>query len=271
MSEEKGGGLRFNEGKVRHDLLEPFAINELAKVFTAGAKKYADHNWLKGMAWSKIMASLKRHINAFEQGEDMDPDLGTYHMANAAWNALALVSYYKYFPQGDDRIHTKVKKPRIGLDIDDVLADFIPEWCKLWDIPKPTNWYFDKDMGAKFEQMEANGTLEDFYLQLPVKVKPEDIPFTPTCYVTARGIPVSVTEEWLKLKGYPQVPVYSVGLGQSKVAALTEANIDMFVDDSYNNFVELSKANIGCYLFDAPHNQKHDVGYRRIYSLKELA
>ena len=36
--------LRFDSKKVRHDLLEPFAINELAKVFTAGSVKYADHN-----------------------------------------------------------------------------------------------------------------------------------------------------------------------------------------------------------------------------------
>lgn len=41
---KKEEGLRYNEGKVRHDLLEPYAINELAKVFTKGSEKYLPHN-----------------------------------------------------------------------------------------------------------------------------------------------------------------------------------------------------------------------------------
>ena len=61
--EEKPGALRYDEGKIRHDLLPGHAINELAKVYTMGAKKYADHNWRKGMKWSRVIASLKRHLN----------------------------------------------------------------------------------------------------------------------------------------------------------------------------------------------------------------
>lgn len=57
------------------------------------------------MKWSRMLASLKRHINAFEQGQDLDEETGLYHIAHAAWNALALVSYYKYYPELDDRIH----------------------------------------------------------------------------------------------------------------------------------------------------------------------
>ena len=40
-----GEGLRYNQNKLRYDLLEPFAIEQLAKVFTKGAEKYAPHNW----------------------------------------------------------------------------------------------------------------------------------------------------------------------------------------------------------------------------------
>src|SRR6187399_1313572 len=58
-------GLRHNKGKIRYDLLEPFAITELAKVFTKGAEKYADRNWEKGMKWSKMRASLGRHLAAY--------------------------------------------------------------------------------------------------------------------------------------------------------------------------------------------------------------
>lgn len=36
----KQQGLRFNNGKVRHELLPQFAVNEVAKIFTYGANKY---------------------------------------------------------------------------------------------------------------------------------------------------------------------------------------------------------------------------------------
>ena len=51
---------------------------------------------------------------------------------------------------------------------------------------------------------------------------------------------------------------------------IKDLDIDIFVDDRFDNFVELNKAGICCYLFDAPHNRRYDVGYKRIKSLKEL-
>lgn len=98
-------GLRKNEGKLRYDLLDAYAIQELVRVFSKGAEKYEPNNWLNGgMDYSKMLASLKRHIAAFELGEDIDPETGCQHMAQAAWNALGIVTYSKYFPENDDRI-----------------------------------------------------------------------------------------------------------------------------------------------------------------------
>lgn len=97
-------GGRFDQGKTRFDLLEPYAVEQLAKVFTAGARKYADNNWLEHpMAWSRIIASLYRHLNTFQQGEDYDKETGLPHAAHVAWNAMALVSYFKHCPEKDDR------------------------------------------------------------------------------------------------------------------------------------------------------------------------
>ena len=99
------GGLRDNAGKPRYDLLEPHAIAELVRVFTAGAAKYKAHNWLRGMDWSKCDASLQRHLAAWRMGEDRDPETGCLHMAHVAWNALALVSYKLLGLGVDDRFH----------------------------------------------------------------------------------------------------------------------------------------------------------------------
>jgi len=151
MIEERA--KRFNHGKLRYDLLEPFATKELVKIFTKGSEKYGDKNWLKGMEWSKCLASLKRHIAAFEAGEDIDPELGTYHMANAAWNCLALVSYYKYAPHLDDRDHSYLKNKKIGLDVDDVLADFIGAYCAHFKEPVPEFWTFNRNIKERFASL----------------------------------------------------------------------------------------------------------------------
>ncbi len=86
-------GVRFDEGKLRFDLLPPDGITELARVYTVGAAKYADRNWEKGMAWSRVLGSLFRHTFKFMMGETHDQETGCHHMAMAAWNALALCVY----------------------------------------------------------------------------------------------------------------------------------------------------------------------------------
>ncbi|XAI97342.1 hypothetical protein [Leptolyngbya phage Lbo-JY46] len=263
-------GLRFNEGKLRYDLIEPFALNELVKVFTKGAEKYPPRNWEKGMSWQKVIASLKRHIAAFELGEDFDGETKCYHMAHAAWNALALVSYYKLAPQFDDRRHGYLTTKKIGLDIDEVLCNWLGPWCKKYGYNKPTTWSFSYENFKHFTELAAEGEIEDFYSNLPRLIDPKDIPFEPHCYITSRSIDVEITKKWLQKNGFPTAPVYSVGFGQSKVDAAKQSGIDIFVDDSYHNFVELNKAGIFTYLYDTPHNQRYDVGHRRIYSLKEL-
>jgi uncharacterized HAD superfamily protein len=107
-------------------------------------------------------------------------------------------------------------------------------------------------------------------LNIPVKTPPSEIPFEPHCYITSRSIPKEWTEEWLAKNGFPSVPVYSIPHGASKVEVAKEAGIDIFVDDRYENFVELNRAGICCFLFEAKHNLRYDVGYKRIKSLKDL-
>jgi hypothetical protein len=70
----KGTGLRFNQNKLRYDLVEPRAHRDMVKVLTYGAKKYFDRNWENGLSWTSVIASAKRHLAAIELGEDYDFD-----------------------------------------------------------------------------------------------------------------------------------------------------------------------------------------------------
>jgi hypothetical protein len=262
--------LRYNNGKIRYDLLEPYAIQELARVFTKGAEKYEDHNWEKGMNWSSMLASCKRHIAAWEMGTNIDTESGLSHLAHAAWNIMGLISYSKIYPQGDDRQCFRRKTPKIGLDVDEVLCDWVGGWCMKFGGERPSSWNFDRKIKERFMKMEENHELEYFMLGLERKIDPNEIPFEPHCYVTSRCVPTELTERWLDRNGFPTRPVYTVGMGSSKVDILKEAGVDIFVDDSFKNYEELNNAGICTFLLDAKHNRRYNVGSRRLYHLKDL-
>jgi hypothetical protein len=267
-------GLRYNVGKTRHDLVPAFAQEQYARVLTKGAEKYADRNWEKGMQWSKVLESMKRHVLAFERGEDYDPETGCLHMAHVMCNAAFLTEYYKIFPQGDNRPHEYLRRPKIGLDIDEVLCDWVGGWQKYFGKhntidDRPTCWNFDYTTSGRFKSLPKE-VLEELYINLPVKISPSDIPFEPHCYITSRSVPVELTKQWLQKNGFSTAPVYSIGFGESKIDVAKSSGLEVYVDDRFENFVELNNAGICTFLMDAPHNQRYNVGYKRIYSLKDL-
>jgi len=262
-----GEGLRYNEGKLRYDLVPNYAQEQYVRVLTKGATKYAPRNWEKGMAWSKVLASLKRHVAALERGEDRDPETGELHSAHVMCNAAFLTEYYRIYPQGDDRPHAYLNHPRIGLDIDEVLAHFLEAYCAKYQLPIPTSWMFDHDIMARFDEIMA--TEPEFWHNLKPRLNPADLPFEPVVYITARPLDTGVVE-WLIKHGFPAVPaVHAIG-PQGKVEACRAHNVEVFVDDSYANFVALNKAGICCYLMDAPHNRRYEVGHKRLRALTDL-
>lgn len=264
----KEQGLRFNTGKLRYDLLEPYAIEELVKIFTKGAEKYAPNNWLKGLPWMDVVASLERHLSQFKKGEDRDQETQLLHMAHVAWNAMAIVSYYKYRPEFDNRRHEYLNRKKIGLDIDGVICDFNGAYAAKYCPDGIHSWNCHFDTKQHLEDLTKTS---EFYLGLKPLCDPKkDIPFEPHCYITSRSVPQEWTEEWLFKNGFPTRPVYTLPFGASKVDLAKKVGIDIFVDDRYENFVELNNAGICTFLFDASHNQRYQVGYKRIKSLKEL-
>ena len=268
----KGGGFRLNKGKLRYDLVEPHAFRDFVEVLTDGANKYFDRNWENGLSWTSVLASLKRHIAAIELGEDYDPESGRLHIAHAACNIHFLNAFYYTFPQGDDRPKRFLKLPKIGIDIDGILADWTGAWHKIYPemTATPNSWYFDRNVGKRFEEMRANGTLNDFYLNIEPLLKPEDLPFEPHCYITARPVLKEVTEAWLDKHNFPGRKVISLDLRQSKIDVAKEAGIEIFIDDCYENFAEMNNAGIFTYLYTAPWNTRYNVGHMRLNSLKDI-
>jgi hypothetical protein len=103
-------GIKYDSGKPDMALLSPIALLEITKVLDFGKKKYAAHNWRKGMAWSRLLSASLRHIFAFVGGESLDPESGLSHLAHAVCCLMFLLEFEKTRIELDDRYKAKGKK-----------------------------------------------------------------------------------------------------------------------------------------------------------------
>lgn len=96
-------GARFNTGKLKWSLVSWKALAPMVRVLMFGAEKYDDHNWKKGFKYTEVTESLQRHLNAFIEGENDDPESKLSHVGHILCNAMFL-SYMSLFRKDmDDR------------------------------------------------------------------------------------------------------------------------------------------------------------------------
>lgn len=103
MREGAPVGRKDDSSKLRYDLIPPYALEALAHVYTIGAARYGDGNYLKGMDWSRVGGALMRHYEAWRKGESLDKDDGQHHLASVAWCAFTLMVYEDQCIGSDDR------------------------------------------------------------------------------------------------------------------------------------------------------------------------
>lgn len=96
-------GSRYNEGKLRWSLVSWKALEPMVQVLMFGAKKYDSWNWSKGLKYTEICDSLQRHLNAFLQGEDNDPESKLAHIGHILCNAMFLSYMFLFRKDMDDR------------------------------------------------------------------------------------------------------------------------------------------------------------------------
>ena len=86
-----GEGTAMREpatGKGRPSLISPWALTRLAKHYENGGQKYADHNWRRGMPFSRYIDSLMRHLIAFLKCDESED-----HEAAIAWNIFSIMHH----------------------------------------------------------------------------------------------------------------------------------------------------------------------------------
>lgn len=105
-----GGAVKFDGDKPDMSLIPAAALRNIALVLMYGSKKYGRYNYLKagGMLYSRLTGAAMRHITAFNNGEDADPETGLSHIAHAA---CCLAMLLDYFDKGKG-IDNRYKEPQ---------------------------------------------------------------------------------------------------------------------------------------------------------------
>lgn len=99
-----------------------------ARVLAHGAGKYGVRNWRKDPILLKTyVAAIRRHLNAWADGQDLDPDSGESHLAHIrACCAVALDAQHQGTAQ-DDRLFMESKgSPVTATEIMEAQLDFGP-------------------------------------------------------------------------------------------------------------------------------------------------
>ena len=148
---------------------------------------------------------------------------------------------------------------RCGLDLDDTINFWWPEYVKLFGTPK-NDYEVIKNIQRKLKKDK------DFWLNLPIKHYPD---FEAELFCTKRVIPKTWSREYLIKHNIKVKPIYQQWYQYGRKSTLIKGKIDVFIDDSISNMIELNLSGIPCLLMDAENNQKWGpIG--RIYSLKYL-
>lgn len=104
--------LKFDAQKVRVELIPPEFVMGVAKVLTYGArtreqggKGYGAGNWATGdgFEWSRLYGALMRHLLAWANGQDLDPESGESHLFHAGCMLAFLVGHVERNKGTDDR------------------------------------------------------------------------------------------------------------------------------------------------------------------------
>lgn len=127
-------GVKFDEGKLRYDLVPIEALREITRVLTFGANKYTDRNWEKGINYGRCYAAAMRHLTAWWDGEDKDPETGISHLAHAGCCIYFLLTYeQRGMNEFDNRPF-----PRDDFDLDAILARVRQDYTKGAVTPRST-------------------------------------------------------------------------------------------------------------------------------------
>jgi hypothetical protein len=90
--------------KVQLGLVPAGAMESIARVLECGAAKYGAYNWREsGIRCTTYVDAILRHLNAWREGEDLDPESNVSHIAHIAASCCILIDAESFNILHDDR------------------------------------------------------------------------------------------------------------------------------------------------------------------------
>ena len=109
-SEQLSVAIKLDTEKPPVSLMSSYAILEMCKVLGFGARKYSEQNWRLGFKQSRLLDAAFRHLLAYNDGEDKDPESGLSHLAHAMCMVMFALEQERNHPELDDRYKYKVAR-----------------------------------------------------------------------------------------------------------------------------------------------------------------
>lgn len=81
----------LGSGKIYFSVVPPIVLSEVSLGMLDGATKYGRYNWrAKGVRGSIYYDATLRHLTAWWEGQDIDPDSGLHHVTKAITSLIVL-------------------------------------------------------------------------------------------------------------------------------------------------------------------------------------
>ena len=102
---------KYDQGKLRWDLLPLNLIEKVVEIYTFGAEKYGANTWQNlEDGYNRYKAAMFRHLMEFEKGNVIDDESGREHMAHMVRNGIAMLHVSKI-------VDKKQTIPQIGQNV----------------------------------------------------------------------------------------------------------------------------------------------------------
>ena len=140
-------------------LVPPYAMEQTSWVHKLGAEKYGPWNWREtGVCASTYVNAILRHLNAWRDGESLDPESGITHLAHIACSANILMDAEVCGKLQDDRNkrpdETEEGSPKVGgFELNEEFMNDILKWIRGEDEEGP----LDEDTVPEYHVLLREG------------------------------------------------------------------------------------------------------------------
>ncbi len=189
MKFESGAERTVKTGKGRYDLIPPWALKRLARVYEVGGLMRGDRNWEKGIPFSRCLDSVLRHTEQYLAGDESED-----HLAQAAFWLFAVM----HFECADWSSQAEFDKVcDVGPNaVNETGPVIIPSPCGHKDFPAMTAEQFTKGTPTASTPTNASNQADSAVARMRTLFPPPG-PFWGKSLI-GRPDKVDVYGEWLK-------------------------------------------------------------------------